>query len=59
MMNCNDCERYKREGHNYCRMCGKELNPGFVKYARLTVGYYVNEKFCGYCGKDRRTACKC
>ena len=59
MTNCKDCERYRKEGHNYCRMCGTELNPGFVKHVRIAVAYYTNEKFCGYCGKERNKGCKC
>ncbi len=59
MSKCKDCDKYKKNGHNYCRMCGTELNPGYAKYVRIAEGYYTNEKFCGYCGKDRHKACKC
>ena len=55
---CKDCEKYKREGHNYCRMCGFHLTKGYVQYVRMATAYYVNEKFCGYCGGPRRE-CSC
>ncbi|CEJ72077.1 hypothetical protein BN1195_04434 [Chryseobacterium oranimense G311] len=55
---CNECEKYKKEGHNYCRMCGFHLTNGFVQNVRIAVGYFTNEKFCGYCGK-KRNDCTC
>ena len=56
--NCEDCAGYKKQGHNYCRMCGNDLKPGQVKSVRIAVGYNTNEKFCGYCGELRKS-CKC
>ena len=55
---CTDCDKYKNEGHNYCRMCGFHLTKGFVQYVRIAVAYFTNEKYCGYCGKLRKN-CKC
>lgn len=55
---CKDCDKYKKAGHNYCRMCGYHLTKGYVQYVRLALAYYTNEKFCGYCGKLRND-CKC
>jgi len=49
-MKCDKCERYKRKGHNYCKMCGEDLLPGRVKRVKLAIVDHVNEKFCGYCG---------
>ncbi len=55
---CDSCESYKKEGHNYCRMCGFHLTKGYVQSVRLAVGYYTNEKFCGYCGGPKHE-CSC
>lgn len=55
---CSDCDKYERENHNFCRMCGFEFKPGFVKLVRQAKAYYTNEKICGYCGKQRME-CKC
>jgi RNA polymerase subunit RPABC4/transcription elongation factor Spt4 len=55
---CNNCEKYAKQGHNYCRICGFHLTKGYVQYIRIAVIYNSNEKYCGYCGK-LRTNCKC
>ena len=55
---CSDCESYKQQGHNYCRMCGFHLTKGYVQNIRLAIIYNTNEKFCGYCGKERNN-CSC
>lgn len=55
---CSHCEKYKLQGHNYCRMCGCYLTKGHVKNVRIAVGYQTNEKFCGYCG-DSKDKCSC
>ena len=55
---CNECDKYQKAGHNYCRMCGYHLTKGYVQYVRLALAYYTNEKFCGYCGK-LRSNCNC
>lgn len=55
---CSNCENYKQQGHNYCRMCGNHLTKGYIQHVRLAVGYYTNEKFCGYCGGPKN-ACSC
>ena len=55
---CRDCDSYAKEGHNYCRMCGYHLTKGHIQNNRLWVGYHINEKYCGYCGK-LRIDCKC
>lgn len=47
---CSKCEKYRRAGHNFCRMCGFHLTEGFVQRARVADAYRVEEKFCGYCG---------
>lgn len=47
---CGKCDEYAKAGHNYCRMCGYHLTEGLVQFVKLAVAYYVNEKFCGYCG---------
>ncbi len=56
---CPYCDKYEKQGHNYCRMCGKHLRPRpLAQYARLALAYHVNEKFCGYCGGEKHK-CKC
>jgi hypothetical protein len=55
---CQFCEDYKKQGHNYCRMCGYHLTKGYVQYAKLATAYYNNEKYCGYCGGPKNS-CKC
>ena len=50
---CPDCDKYETKGHNYCRKCGCELKPGYVKNVRIAAGYFTDEKFCSYCGKLR------
>jgi hypothetical protein len=55
---CDHCEEYRKQGHNYCRICGFHLTKGYAKNAQLAAGYYSNEKFCGYCGA-LRAACEC
>lgn len=47
---CKDCERYKKSGHNYCRMCGYHLTRGYVQNVRVAVAYNTSERFCGHCG---------
>jgi hypothetical protein len=55
---CSHCEDYKKQGHNYCRMCGFHLTKGYVQYVRLAVVYNISEKFCGYCGGPKHE-CSC
>lgn len=55
---CPHCEEYKKQGHNYCRICGYHLTKGFVQYAKLATAYNTNEKYCGYCG-DTKNNRKC
>jgi len=55
---CKDCEKYKKSGHNYCRMCGYYLTKGYAPHVRIAETYYTDEKFCGYCGKPRGE-CRC
>ena len=55
---CSRCEDYRKSGHNYCRMCGFHLRKGFVRNVRMAVAYYVDEKFCGYCG-GKKHECEC
>lgn len=55
---CNLCEEYRKQGHNYCRMCGFHLTKGYVQFVRLALAYYTHEKYCGYCGKTR-VDCQC
>jgi hypothetical protein len=55
---CSHCEDYKKQGHNYCRMCGFHLTKGYVQYVRLGVAYNTSEKFCGYCGGPKHE-CSC
>ena len=55
---CSQCDEYKKQGHNYCRMCGFHLTKGFVQYVRLALGYNTAEKFCGYCG-GLKHECSC
>lgn len=51
-LGCKKCEKYKRSGHNYCKMCGFEFRSNTAKNARISVANLVNEKFCGYCGGE-------
>lgn len=55
---CQFCDQYRRDGHNYCRMCGFHLTKGYVQHMRIGHMYNSNEKYCGYCGKAR-AECKC
>ena len=55
---CGECDKYAKEGHNYCRVCGYHLTKKYVQNVRLAVTYYSHEKFCGYCGGPRNN-CKC
>lgn len=55
---CANCEKYKGNGHNYCRMCGYHLTKGFVQHVKIAVVYHVNEKYCGHCGK-KHDQCDC
>lgn len=47
---CSHCEKYERQGHNYCRMCGFHLTAGYVQHVGVATIYHVNERFCGCCG---------
>ena len=55
---CPRCEEYKKEGHNYCRICGYHLTKGYAQSVKLATAYFTDEKYCGYCGgvKDN---CRC
>ncbi len=55
---CGNCENYKEQGHNYCRMCGYHLTKGNAPHTRLSTAYNTNEKFCGYCG-GIKNKCTC
>jgi len=55
---CNECNSYKEQGHNYCRVCGFHLTKGSVQNARHPIAYGANERFCGYCGGEKRK-CQC
>ena len=55
---CDQCQQYKNQGHNYCRVCGRFLREGELRYVRLAHTYFHHEKFCGYCGGPKR-ACEC
>lgn len=55
---CSRCEEYKKEGHNYCRMCGYHLTKGYAQYAKLAIAYFSDEKYCGYCG-GIKNKCNC
>lgn len=55
---CPDCDKYAKDSHNYCSMCGYHLTKGYAQYARIAMAYFSNEKFCGYCGKPRNN-CHC
>lgn len=55
---CSHCDDYKQRGHNYCLMCGFHLTQGHVQSVRISDGYHINEKFCGYCG-DPKHDCSC
>lgn len=52
---CEYCDRYKRAGHNYCRMCGHNLTRGYVQNVRVAEAYNTAERFCGHCGKAKHT----
>jgi hypothetical protein len=54
---CASCDKYEHTGHNYCRKCGFKFKPGFVKYLPIVRTHFLDEKFCGYCGK-LRVGCK-
>jgi len=56
---CEHCDKYRKENHNYCRMCGYHLTRGVVQNVRVALAYFTEEKFCGYCGKKRNNRCKC
>jgi RNA polymerase subunit RPABC4/transcription elongation factor Spt4 len=55
---CQECQKYKEQGHNYCRMCGFYLTKGYFPFVPVAEIYRTDEKFCGYCGKPRNE-CKC
>ena len=55
---CPKCESYKKQGHNYCRMCGYHLTKEYVQHVRKALSYLVKEKYCGYCGGPKNN-CKC
>lgn len=50
---CLHCEKYKNQGHNYCRGGGYYLTKGYAQYAKLATAYNTNEKYCGYCGGQK------
>lgn len=29
---CNECDKYEKQGHNYCRMCGFHVRKGYVPH---------------------------
>lgn len=41
---CRDCEEYRKQGHNYCRVCGYHLTKGLVQFVRLAHAYFTHEK---------------
>ena len=47
---CTYCADYKRQGHNYCRICGYHLSKGYCNNVKVAVAYNDSEKYCGYCG---------
>jgi len=57
-LGCKKCAKYKRSGHNYCKMCGFEFRPNTVKNVRVATANFVDEKFCGYCG-CKLQECEC
>lgn len=58
MSGCGKCDDYKRQGHNYCRMCGEHLTKSHVQKVRVAKVYHVNERYCGYCGSQKEY-CDC
>ena len=28
---CSKCDDYKKQGHNYCRMCGVHIRKGYAR----------------------------
>lgn len=54
---CKDCDWYRREHYNYCKMCGKRVNP-HADFAKIAGTPKPSEKYCGYCGKELEK-CKC
>lgn len=57
-IDCDECEKHRADGHNHCRMCGNELNPGWLPKTKLLMTLLTNEKHCGHCGKARNK-CTC
>jgi hypothetical protein len=57
-MDCGSRAGDRAAGHNYCRMCGGDLNPGFAKKVRVAVASTTAHKFCGYCGCSKGQ-CSC
>ena len=55
---CPSCDRNENAGHNYCRKCGLEFKPGFVKNARVAEVYFSDDEYCGFCGGPRYN-CEC
>ena len=54
----SNCEKYKAQDHNFCRMCGFSLRERYVRNARIAVAYTTAERCCGYCGNSL-DACGC
>lgn len=52
---CGDCQRYRAQQFNYCRVCGNHLTTGQIQWSRIRVatGYTPAEKFCGHCGGNK------
>lgn len=48
---CPDCDKYRKQKDNYCRVCGEELMKGYAKYAETIRPRSPKEKFCGFCGR--------
>jgi hypothetical protein len=55
---CRDCDKYEKQGHNYCRMCGYYFREGKVEYVGKATIYNTNENYCGNCGKLIKN-CEC
>ncbi len=55
---CKECQKQKKTGHNYCRVCGFHFTKGNMQYGRINVEFTQDEYFCGYCGR-LKNKCKC
>jgi len=56
--NCNECEGYAKDGHNYCRVCGYHLTRGYSQNGPVAYAPMGHERFCGHCGGPKGN-CKC